>query len=107
MRERVNMRVARRDQSTHNLKASETMAYVITDACVKDFLCAPECSTNAIHPMSDEEGADAVSQLFINPDECIDCGSCVAVCPSDAIFPIDELPADKAAFAEKNAAHFQ
>jgi NAD-dependent dihydropyrimidine dehydrogenase PreA subunit len=83
------------------------MAYVITDACVKDFLCAPECSTNAIHPMSDEEGADAVPQLFINPDECIDCGSCIAVCPSDAIFPLDELPADKAAFAEKNAAHFQ
>jgi hypothetical protein len=29
------------------------------------------------------------------------------VCQSNAIFPIDELPADKAAFAEKNAAYFQ
>jgi len=83
------------------------MAYVITDACVKDFICSTECSTDAIHPLKDEDGADTVTQLFINPDECIDCGSCIAVCPSDAIFPIDELPADKADFAEKNAAYFQ
>jgi NAD-dependent dihydropyrimidine dehydrogenase PreA subunit len=83
------------------------MAYVITDACVKDFVCATECSTSAIHPASDEDGADTVTQLFINPDECIDCGSCIAVCPSNAIYPIDELPADKAAFAEKNASYFQ
>jgi len=88
------------------LKVSETMAYVITDACQKDFLCATECTTTAIHPMSDEAGADTVTQLFINPDECIDCGNCISICPSNAIFPIDELPADKAEFAEKNAAHF-
>lgn len=82
------------------------MAYVITDACQKDFLCAAECTTTAIHPMSDEAGADTVSQLFINPDECIDCGNCISICPSNAIFPIDELPADKAEFAAKNAAYF-
>ena len=83
------------------------MAYVITDACVKDFLCAAECPSNAVRPLSDEAGADSVTQLFINPDECIDCGNCISVCPSNAIFPIDELPADKAAFVEKNAAYFQ
>ena len=98
--------IARGDQSARPLKVSETMAYVITDACVKDFLCAAECPTNAVHPTSDEAGADSVTQLFINPDECIDCGNCISVCPSNAIFPIDELPADKAAFTEKNAAHF-
>ena len=99
--------VARGDQTAHNLKVSKTMAYVITDACLKDFLCATECTTTAIHPMSDEAGADTAAQLFINPDECIDCGNCISVCPSNAIFPIDELPADKAEFAEKNAAHYQ
>jgi ferredoxin len=82
------------------------MAYVITDACVKDFLCATECSTFAIHPTQDEAGAEETSQLFINPDECIDCGNCITVCPSGAIFPLDELPAEKAEFAAKNAAHF-
>ena len=88
------------------MKVSETMAYVITDACLKDFLCAAECPSNAVHPLSDESDADTVAQLFINPDECIDCGNCISVCPSNAIFPIDELPADKAAFVEKNAAYF-
>ncbi len=82
------------------------MAYVITDLCVKDFLCATECSTFAIHPVRDEAGADTATQLFINPDECIDCGNCIAVCPSNAIYPIDDLPSDKAAFAAKNAAYF-
>jgi len=26
------------------------MAYVITDACIKDFACAPECAVAAISP---------------------------------------------------------
>jgi len=82
------------------------MAYVITDACEKDFLCVDSCSTYAIHPAKDEAGSDEVSQLFINPDECIDCGNCITTCPHDAIYPLDELPADKADFAAKNAAHF-
>ena len=88
------------------LESEQAMAYVITDACQKDFLCASECSTSAIHPTSDESGADTVTQLFINPDECIDCGNCLSICPSNAIYPIDELPDDKAEFAEKNAAYF-
>jgi len=82
------------------------MAYVITDACTKDFLCAESCSTYAIHPTKDEADAGTVSQLFIDPDACIDCGSCAAECPSNAIFVADELPADKAQFAALNAAHF-
>jgi len=28
------------------------MAYVITDACIKDFVCAAECATAAIAPAS-------------------------------------------------------
>ena len=29
------------------------MAYVITDACTKDFVCVAECATAAIAPQSD------------------------------------------------------
>ena len=83
------------------------MAYVITDACTKDFICAAECATAAIAPASKGDAAAAgVSQLFINPDECIDCGNCASLCPSGAIFSSDELPADKAEFADKNKAYF-
>jgi ferredoxin len=82
------------------------MAYVITDACIKDFICATECSTAAIAPLEGDAAAGTVSQLFINPDECIDCGNCASVCEQNAIFPMDELPADKAQFAEKNKAYF-
>lgn len=82
------------------------MAYVITDKCVKDFLCVDACTTDAIHPTKDEPSADTVTQLFINANDCIDCGSCISVCVSDAIFPEADLPADKAGFAGKNAAYF-
>jgi NAD-dependent dihydropyrimidine dehydrogenase PreA subunit len=82
------------------------MAYVVTDACIKDFVCVPECSTMAIAPQQGDEAAGIVSQVFINPDECIDCGNCASICEQNAIFALDELPADKADFAEKNKAYF-
>jgi NAD-dependent dihydropyrimidine dehydrogenase PreA subunit len=82
------------------------MAYVITDACIMDFLCAAECATAAIAPASAADAAVGISHLFINPDECIDCGNCASICPSGAIFAEDELPAEKAHFAAKNKAYF-
>lgn len=83
------------------------MAYVITDACTKDFVCAAECSTAAIAPTIDDTAAGTVSQLFINADECIDCGNCADICAQNAIFPEDALPAGKEHFADKNKAYFQ
>ena len=82
------------------------MAYVITDACTKDFVCVAECATAAIAPAVDHADARAVSQLYINPDECIDCGNCASICPSGAIFAEDELPAGKEEFAGRNKAYF-
>jgi ferredoxin len=82
------------------------MAYVVTDACIKDFLCVEECATAAIAPASGDAKAGTVSQVHINPDECIDCGTCVSVCEQNAIYSGEDLPADKAHFAEKNKAYF-
>lgn len=82
------------------------MAYVITDTCVKDLLCVDSCPSDSIHPRSDEADFEASTQLFINPELCMDCGACVATCPTNSIFAADELPAEKAEFLEKNAAHF-
>jgi NAD-dependent dihydropyrimidine dehydrogenase PreA subunit len=83
------------------------MAYVVTDACTKDFVCVPECATDAIAPKESDPAAGTVSQVFINPDECIDCGNCASLCAQNAIFSEDELPEDKKQFAEKNKAHFK
>ena len=82
------------------------MAYVITDACTKDFVCVAECATAAIAPQATDATAGTVSQLYINPDECIDCGNCASICAQNAIFPEAELPDGKAEFAEKNRAYF-
>ena len=82
------------------------MAYVVTDACTKDFVCVAECSTAAIAPQAGDAAADGVPQVYINPDECIDCGNCASVCAQNAIFAEDELPADKKEFAGKNRAYF-
>jgi ferredoxin len=70
-------------------------------------ICAAECATAAIAPATaDDPAAAGVSQLFINPDECIDCGNCASICPSNAIFVEEELPAGKEGFAAKNKAYF-
>lgn len=82
------------------------MAYVITDGCQKDFVCVEQCATSAIAPTESDSAAATVSQVYINPDECIDCGSCASVCEHGAIFAEGDLPADKVEFADKNRAYF-
>lgn len=82
------------------------MAYVITDTCTKDELCVEACPVDCIHPKKDEPGFDEAAQLYIDPESCIDCGACVPVCPTNSIFTLDELPAEKAEFAGINAAYF-
>ncbi|NWF82225.1 MAG: ferredoxin family protein [Bryobacteraceae bacterium] len=82
------------------------MAYVITDTCTKDNHCIESCPVNCIHPTPEEPGYEEATQLYIHPTECIDCGACVPVCPTNSIYVLEELPADQAHFAEKNAAYY-
>lgn len=82
------------------------MAYVIVDTCTKDNLCVDACPVDCIHPKQDEGDYEATTQLFIDPEACIDCGACIPVCPTNSIFILEELPADKADFAGKNAAYY-
>ena len=82
------------------------MAYVITDSCTKDELCVGACPVDCIHPTKDEPGFEDAPQLYIHPEECIDCGACVPVCPTESIFVLEELPANKEDFAQKNAEYF-
>lgn len=81
------------------------MPFVIAQPCagIKDTACVDVCPCDCIHPRTDEiEFADS-PQLYINPDECIDCGACIPVCPVSAIFPVEDLPKQWSSFAEINA----
>ena len=82
------------------------MAFVITDNCIKDGLRLDACPNDSIQPRTDEAGFETATQLFINPGECLDCGACVPACTSDAIFSMDEVPADKQHAVAANEAHF-
>jgi NAD-dependent dihydropyrimidine dehydrogenase PreA subunit len=44
--------------------------------------------------------------MYVNAEECIDCGACVPACTSNSIFPLDEVPDEKKVFIEKNAAFY-
>ena len=83
------------------------MAYTITDTCTKDELCVEACPTDCIHPKKDEEAFAAATQLYVDPNGCIDCGACVPVCPVSAIFAIDDLPAKWNHFAQINGEHYR
>lgn len=82
------------------------MAYVITGDCIKDELCADVCPTDCIHPKKDEVQFETATQLYVDPDGCIDCGACIPACNSDSLFVADELPEDKKEFRAKNAAYY-
>ena len=60
----------------------------------------------AFIPKKDEETFEAATQLYVDPEGCIDCGACVPVCPTNSIFIVDEVPADKQEFIEKNAEYY-
>ena len=71
------------------------MTYVIAEPCIntKDTACVEVCPVDCIHPTKKEPEFEKEIMLYINPDECIDCGACEPVCPVDAIYEIGKVPA--------------
>ena len=51
------------------------MTYVISAPCIdlKDRACVDECPVDCIY--------EGPRMLYIQPDECVDCGACEPVCP--------------------------
>ena len=84
------------------------MAYVINEPCIgtKDTSCVEVCPVDCIHPTPDEAGFEDADQLYIDPDECIDCDACVEACPVDAITSEDTVPPEWHHYIERNAAYY-
>ena len=80
------------------------MTYVITDPCIDtlDKSCVEVCPVDCIHF---DEGTDR--KLYIDPDECIDCGACEPVCPVTAIFAEDDVPDDQTEYTELEVLWFK
>ena len=70
------------------------MAHVVAEPCIncKYTEGVAVCPVDCFY-----EGANT---LIIHPDECIDCGACVPVCPTTAIYAEDDLPAKWKEFAD-------
>lgn len=85
------------------------MPYVITEPCigVKDRSCVAACPVDCIHEGTVEKDGVVFDQLFIDPDECIDCGLCEPECPVDAIFMADEVPDQWSDFIQLNAEFYK
>ena len=84
------------------------MSYIIGKPCVStcDTACVAVCPVDCIHGPIKVDGAGAEvadmtkeelvdKMLYINPDDCIDCGACLPECPVDAIYDSEEEAIEK------------
>jgi len=91
------------------------MTFIITEPCVGtcDTSCVEVCPVDCIHgPISVDEIKDlqaagdeltlADIMLYIDPDICIDCGSCEPECPFEAIFEEDDVPEKWSKYTQMN-----
>ena len=79
------------------------MTYVIAEPCVDrmDQSCVAVCPVDCIR----SDAADR--KLYIDPDECIECGSCATECAQGAIYAADELPREWSQFVAIDATWFR
>jgi NAD-dependent dihydropyrimidine dehydrogenase PreA subunit len=93
------------------------MPFIITGACegICDTSCVDVCPVDCIYPpkgyrlesnRDKEKIRTANEQLYIHPEECIDCGACEPECPVEAIYPEDEVPEELKHFIRKNYERF-
>ena len=80
------------------------MAFVIAEPCIDvlDQACLSVCPVACIHGHAEKD-----RKLYIDPDECIDCGACEPVCPVKAIFADFDLPTKWRAYADIDALWFR
>jgi ferredoxin len=70
------------------------MPWIVTRLCrdCMDTACVSVCPVDSIYRYQGEDKRVFPNQLFINPDESIDCGACEPECPWQAIFEEAAVP---------------
>jgi ferredoxin len=59
------------------------MPYVVTGECILCGACVVGCESNAI--------TEGETQSHIDPNLCVECGTCERNCPVEAIIYVEEL----------------
>jgi ferredoxin len=70
------------------------MAWVISRLCrdCVDQACVEVCPVDCIYAYQGEDAEEFPNQLYIDPEECINCGVCEPECPWEAIFEDEQVP---------------
>ncbi len=70
------------------------MPWVITRLCrdCVDTSCVEVCPVDCIYEYTGDDKEQFPYQLYIDPEECIDCGVCEPECPWEAIFEDERVP---------------
>ncbi|MCP5042766.1 MAG: 4Fe-4S dicluster domain-containing protein [bacterium] len=70
------------------------MAWVITSLCRDkvDMACVEVCPVDCIVQYKGDDTDAFPNQLYIDPEECINCGVCEPECPWEAIFEDEQVP---------------
>ena len=76
-----------------NSEERESMAWVITRLCQDcvDVSCVEVCPVDCIVEYKGDDKTTWKNQLYIDPEECINCGVCEPECPWEAIFEDEEF----------------
>ena len=70
------------------------MTWVITRLCrdCVDQACVEVCPVDCIYVYDGDDVEAFPNQLYIDPEECINCGVCEPECPWEAIFEDEQVP---------------
>ena len=70
------------------------MTYVVIESCIKCKLmdCIEVCPVDCIYVYDGDDVEAFPNQLYIDPEECINCGVCEPECPWEAIFEDEQVP---------------
>jgi NAD-dependent dihydropyrimidine dehydrogenase PreA subunit len=76
------------------------VTYIVTEGCIDllDKTCVGECPVDCIY--------EGERMMYIQPDECVDCGACVPVCPVEAIYYERDVPRELMPYFRANVEFF-